>query len=83
MSTSKKATKSNAAKMGRPKDAVERVTISFRIPKTAEDAIANLAASETTKMPGRIVKASDLYNQAIAEMLLKRGVKIPGYNVAA
>lgn len=83
MSTSKKSTKSSTAKMGRPKDSVERTTVSFRVPKAVEDAIANLAASETTKTPGRTVKASDLYNQAIAEMLLKRGVRIPGYNVAA
>lgn len=75
--------KTKTAKTGRPKDAIEKVTISFRIPKQAEDAVANLATTQTAKTPGRTIKASDIYNEALASFLLKHGVKIPGWNAAA
>lgn len=82
MSTPKKATKSGG-KTGRPKEEIERVTISFRIPNAAEEAVKKLAEDETAKTPGRTVKPSDIYNQALAEFLTKHKVKIAGWNTAA
>lgn len=75
--------KTDAKKTGRPKLATPKTTISFRIPELAEAAFIKLAADETAKSPGREVKVSEVYNQALAEFAKKKGIKVPGWNAAA
>lgn len=76
----KKASKKTPSKRGpgRPKSRNPKVTISYRIPEEAEEAVALLADRDSKKLPPGMpeIKVSAIYNAALAEYLKKRGVKL-------
>lgn len=67
-------------KLGRPPIDEPRVTISFRVPQAVQASFEKLADDETKAKPGRVVKPSELYNEALASFLQSRGVTIEGWN---
>lgn len=67
-------------KIGRPAADEARVTISFRVPSRVQAAFLRLAEEENQARPGRNVKPSDLYNEALASFLRVQGVHIEGWN---
>ena len=63
---------------GRPPSRNPKITISYRIPEEAEEAVALLAANDSKKLPPGMpkIRVSSIYNAALAEYLKKRGVKL-------
>lgn len=59
------------SKMGRPRDAVSALSITFRLPSAAHRAVEQLAETVAAALPERTIRVGDVYNAAFYAYLAR------------